>query len=204
HTGGGAAIGRPVAGKTGTTNEEKAAWVIGYTPQLATAVWMGYSTPAPMQRIRINGQYYGAVYGGSVAAPIFAELMTQALDGIPVEDLPPMLGANAGGVATVPVPNVVGLRTPDAQVMLQGAGFVVKVAPAANAGPVPEGIIATQSATRAPAGSVITVTPSNGRAPLTSTATPTTTTTVPPPTGKPKPTHKPKPTETPSPAPKPT
>ena len=204
HTGGLAAIGRPVAGKTGTTNEEKAAWFVGYTPQLATAVWMGYSTPAPMQGITINGQGYKAVYGGSIAAPIFAELMTQALSGVPLEDLPPMLGAGTGNTAQLTdVPNVVGLRTADAQVTLEDKGFVVRVAPAVNAAPVPAGYIALQSpAGKAPAGATITITPSNGRAPVvppspTATANPS-------PTGKPKPTQHPQPTEPPSPPPTPT
>ncbi|MFN2537084.1 MAG: transglycosylase domain-containing protein [Mycobacteriales bacterium] len=207
HTGGGARIGRPVAGKTGTTNEEKAAWFVGYTPQLATAVWMGTASPTAMQRISINGRYYGAVYGGSISAPIFAQLMRAALEGEPVEAMPPMLGAGAGSAARVPVPNVVGLRTADAKVQLQGAGFEVAVAPAVNGAPVPAGVIASQSpAGTAPAGSVITIVPSNGLAPVASpepSATPIVTAN-PSPTGNPKPTHKPKPTREPAPTGTPT
>jgi membrane peptidoglycan carboxypeptidase len=199
-TGGKAAIGRPVAGKTGTTNEEKAAWFIGYTPQLATAVWMGMRKPTAMRHIVINGQLYGAVYGGSIAAPIFAELMKAALAGLPAEPMPPMLGAGIGNAQLVTVPDVVGLRIADAQVQLQAAGFEVKIAPAVNAAPVPDGAVAAQSpAGRAPAGVTITIVPSNGLAPV-ATPTPTPTLTSPPVTPNPKPTHKPKTTAAPSPA----
>ena len=45
-------LGRPAAGKTGTTNDYKDAWFVGYVPQLATAVWMGHSDkPAPIEDI---------------------------------------------------------------------------------------------------------------------------------------------------------
>ena len=67
-------LGRPVAGKTGTTNEEKDAWFIGFTPDLAVGVFIGYDTPRPMGR--------GAT-GGQVAAPVFVEFMQAALIGVP-------------------------------------------------------------------------------------------------------------------------
>jgi membrane peptidoglycan carboxypeptidase len=197
-TGGGAAIGRPVAGKTGTTNDERAAWFIGYTPQLATAVWMGGKSPTPMKSITIDGRYYPAVYGGSISAPIFSELMRAALEGVPVEPMPAMLGASGGAPANlVAVPSVVGLRTADAQVQLEAAGFQVTVGPAINA-TYPAGIVAAQSPSgKAPAGATITLSPSNGTPPApTPTAGPSPT---PAPTGKPKPTHGPKPTKGPAP-----
>jgi hypothetical protein len=156
---------------------------------------MGMKSPTPMRSIRINGQVYGAVYGGTLAAPIFAELMKAALAGQPVAQMPPMLGAGTGpaAAALVTVPNVVGLRTADAQVQLQAAGFEVVIAPAVNAAPIPDGAIASQSpAGRAPAGATITIVPSNGLEPV---ATPSPTPTVPAATGKPKP-HGPKATPT--------
>jgi penicillin-binding protein 1A len=60
----------PVAGKTGTTNEEKDAWFIGYTPDLVVGVFVGYDTPRPMGK---------GMTGGHVAAPIFGEFMKMAL-----------------------------------------------------------------------------------------------------------------------------
>jgi penicillin-binding protein 1A len=62
--------GVPVAGKTGTTNEEKDAWFIGYTPDLVVGVFVGYDQPRPMGK----GQT-----GGQVAAPIFGAFMKAAL-----------------------------------------------------------------------------------------------------------------------------
>jgi penicillin-binding protein 1A len=60
----------PIAGKTGTTNEEKDAWFVGYTPDLVVGVFVGYDTPRPMGK----GQT-----GGQVAAPIFGNFMKMAL-----------------------------------------------------------------------------------------------------------------------------
>jgi penicillin-binding protein 1A len=59
-----------VAGKTGTTNEEKDAWFIGYTPDLVVGVFVGYDTPRPMGK---------GMTGGHVAAPIFGDFMRMAL-----------------------------------------------------------------------------------------------------------------------------
>lgn len=88
-TGSGAAIGRPVAGKTGTTNGNLAAWFVGYTPQLASAVWTGrVPNPKPgMTRIRINGHYYAEVYGGTLPTSVWALAMREATGPLPVLDL---------------------------------------------------------------------------------------------------------------------
>jgi penicillin-binding protein 1A len=76
-TGKAAKIGRPVAGKTGTTNDSVDAWFVGYTPQLSTAVWIGHPEGAvPMTDARGRG-----VFGGGPPAQIFAAMMTAALDG---------------------------------------------------------------------------------------------------------------------------
>jgi membrane peptidoglycan carboxypeptidase len=82
-TGTAAAIGRPVAGKTGTTDEFKDAWFAGYVPQLATAVWVGVEAkPTPMKSV--HGR---TVFGGTFPAEIFSRMMKQTLDGVPPEDL---------------------------------------------------------------------------------------------------------------------
>ncbi len=82
-TGRGAGIGRPVAGKTGTTQDNGDAWFVGFVPQLATAVWVGYEPRRPMSRV--HGR---AVFGGSFPAAIFAHVMRRALEGVPVEPIP--------------------------------------------------------------------------------------------------------------------
>ena len=108
-TGRGAAIGRPVAGKTGTTNDSRAAWFVGFTPQLSTAVWVGKSTPTAMVGVTINGRYYRQVYGGTLPASIWRQTMQGALEGVPVEDLaafvPVTRRAAPQPVAPAPVPD---------------------------------------------------------------------------------------------------
>jgi penicillin-binding protein 1A len=64
------ALERPLAGKTGTTNEEKDAWFIGYSPDLVVGVFMGYDTPTPMGKGNT---------GGKLAAPVFGSFMKEAL-----------------------------------------------------------------------------------------------------------------------------
>jgi penicillin-binding protein 1A len=63
-------VGKPIAGKTGTSNEEKDAWFIGYAPDLAVGVYVGYDIPKPMGKKRT---------GGELAAPIVADFMRLAL-----------------------------------------------------------------------------------------------------------------------------
>ncbi len=70
-------VGRPVAGKTGTSNDSKDAWFIGYVPQLVAGVWVGYD----QERSLGSG---GS--GGQAAAPIWAEFMQKAVVDLPVED----------------------------------------------------------------------------------------------------------------------
>jgi membrane peptidoglycan carboxypeptidase len=82
-TGTAAAIDRPVAGKTGTTERNGNAWFIGYTPQLSTAVWVGRPEgDVPMTNVRGI-----AVTGGSFPARIFSRYMRGALAGKPAEPL---------------------------------------------------------------------------------------------------------------------
>lgn len=64
-----AAIGRPAAGKTGTTDDNKDAWFVGYTPDIVTAVWIGDDTGA---------HSLGDIYGGTVPAEIWRDYMSSA------------------------------------------------------------------------------------------------------------------------------
>lgn len=73
-TGTGAQIGRPAAGKTGTTDEGKDLWFVGYTPELVTAVWIGYDQPTAMPQ----------AYGGTYPTRIWQEIMSKALSDVPV------------------------------------------------------------------------------------------------------------------------
>ena len=71
-----AAIGQPVAGKTGTTTSYADAWFTGFTPQLATSVWVGDPLRQTPMRTQFNG---GPVYGGTFPALIFHDYMAAAL-----------------------------------------------------------------------------------------------------------------------------
>lgn len=71
-------IDRPVAGKTGTTNDARDAWFIGYTPNLAVGVWIGFDDQ--------NKTMGKMGTGGRVAAPIWLDFMKPALAGTPVRD----------------------------------------------------------------------------------------------------------------------
>ncbi len=72
-------LGRPAAGKTGTTDDYRDAWFIGYVPGLAAGVWVGYDLPRSL----------GSGEAGSRAAlPIWIDFMKEALKGIPPSDFP--------------------------------------------------------------------------------------------------------------------
>ncbi|MFE5616902.1 transglycosylase domain-containing protein [Streptomyces sp. NPDC056524] len=73
---------RDNAGKTGTTNDRKDAWFVGYTPNLSTAVWVGddVGEKQSMYDITIGGEYYGKVCGGCLPGPIWKIAMTGALN----------------------------------------------------------------------------------------------------------------------------
>ncbi|MEG4408216.1 transglycosylase domain-containing protein [Microcoleus sp. MON2_D5] len=75
-----AQLGRPAAGKTGTTSSERDIWFVGYVPQLSVAVWMGNDNYRPMS--------YGAT-GGTIVAPVWRDFMSQALEGVPAESFKP-------------------------------------------------------------------------------------------------------------------
>jgi len=78
---------RPVAGKTGTTNESAAVWFAGFTPQVASAVWVGDPRGGyafPLKDVTINGTYYRQVYGGTIPGPIWKESMLAASADLPI------------------------------------------------------------------------------------------------------------------------
>jgi penicillin-binding protein 1A len=77
--------GRPQAGKTGTAENYGNAWFCGYTPDIATCVWVGYrSSNKPLENI----EGFGAVYGGTIPAAIWKDFMTTATKRLPPKDWP--------------------------------------------------------------------------------------------------------------------
>ncbi|WP_413168236.1 transglycosylase domain-containing protein [Capilliphycus salinus ALCB114379] len=79
-TGTRAQIGRPAAGKTGTTSSERDVWFVGYTPQLSTAVWVGNDDYTPLA---------SGSTGGTTVAPIWRDFMSRALSGQPAQGFDP-------------------------------------------------------------------------------------------------------------------
>jgi len=73
------ALGRPIAAKTGTTNDYSNAWFIGFTPRLATGVWVGYDRPRSLGKDET---------GSRVAVPIWVSYMGRVLGDSPKEDFP--------------------------------------------------------------------------------------------------------------------
>jgi membrane peptidoglycan carboxypeptidase len=102
-TGTRAQIGRPAAGKTGTTDSSVAAWFAGYTPQLSTAVgiYNGDNQPFSMPG-------YGSLSGGTMPADLWRTFMTTAMEGQEVENFPPPSGQGTthdwGGAEPSPSP----------------------------------------------------------------------------------------------------
>lgn len=89
-----ARIGRPLAAKTGTSDNHENAWLVGYTPQLAAAVWVGH----PEGNVAMTDVAGVArVTGGTIPAQIFSRVMAAAHEGLPVQAFPPAPRRVAGG-----------------------------------------------------------------------------------------------------------
>ncbi len=78
-------LNRPIAGKTGTTNDEKDAWFIGFTPNLVVGLYVGFDQPMTLGK---------GTTGGGLAAPIFKEFMAEALKDTPPVDFQVPEGMN--------------------------------------------------------------------------------------------------------------
>ncbi len=101
-------IGRPAAGKTGTTEDFGDAWFVGYTPTLSTAVWMGYSDGVRT----INYKGNTRVYGGTYPTATWANFMKQALADVPITEF------------SQPAP----IKKPEADVLEKAVGVSVPTA----------------------------------------------------------------------------
>jgi len=102
-----AEIGRVAAGKTGTSNDYKDAWFVGYTPRLVACVWVGYDD---MKKSLGRGEV-----GGRAAAPIWANFMKNTIAGDPVDDFPV-----PDGIVSLPIDPVSGLLVHDEPTTISG------------------------------------------------------------------------------------
>ncbi len=101
---------RPVAAKTGTTQDYRDGWTIGYTPSLVTGVWTGNNDNSPM-----NGKSAGA----HTAAPIWNAFMRKALEGTPIEQFtkPESVEPSPQGIIDGKLPEVKGKWVPETQTL---------------------------------------------------------------------------------------
>ncbi len=126
----------PVAGKTGTAQENTNVWFGGYTKQFTTVVWVG--SPG-------NPYSMGHVFGGTVAAPIWVSFMSRVMQGLPAIGFPDPPKPPEG-----PVPSVIGMKRAEAITTLSEAGFRASVEIADDR--APKGQVFSQS----PGGGTVT------------------------------------------------
>lgn len=115
-------IGRPAAGKTGTSNNEADAWFIGYTPQLVVGVWEGNKNGPIPQPATVSGR--GPAYGAVAAGPIWQTIMEQVNQAL---HIPPTNFPQPGGLVYVPNVSITSgeIASPyTPKVDVQGAWFI--------------------------------------------------------------------------------
>ncbi|MGN6635747.1 MAG: PASTA domain-containing protein, partial [Oryzihumus sp.] len=184
--------GRPASGKTGTTDNSNETWFMGYTPQLATAVWVGTPTDNSrhLRNMKIGSTFYaGQIFGATIAAPIWKAIMDRATQGMPIRDFGDASDKMKFGDQIV-VPYVGGLPVDEAIQKLNDAGFTgVQGGSADSSQPAGTALFTSPAAgSRAVRGSTVSVTVSTGNAPATPTPSKTKT-----PTTKPSPSKSPTP-----------
>jgi penicillin-binding protein 1A len=139
----------PTRGKTGSTNDNRDAWFVGFVKQLATAAWIGYpnnnriyeteaqareacgqplesnpreclrTDPQLLRNVTIAGQSYAQVFGGTIPAPMWADYMSRVVERYEPEDFP-----DPGPIPTAPVPDLLRASTlEEAEDIALTAGF---------------------------------------------------------------------------------
>jgi len=144
-------LGRPVGGKTGTAQDYRDVWFMGFIPQYTTAVWVGYPD-AQVEMVNFTvyneragrEQYIARAYGGTVAAPVWTDFMLHVIEDLPVEEFPP----NPEGTEdyfrtpTTEVPDVMEMTEEDATDAIYKAGLRAEIQMIAST--EPEGTILGQ------------------------------------------------------------
>jgi 1A family penicillin-binding protein len=113
----------PAAGKTGTTDDYRDAWFIGYTPQIITGVWVGYDKPRP------GGKGFT---GGAVAAPIWERFMRKAVSTRPVADFP-----RPDTVVQVAIDPATGCRATEENLNKRDEFYIIGTEPGEECGKAP-------------------------------------------------------------------
>lgn len=155
------------AGKTGTTQEGKAVWFVGYTPTLAAAAMIAgandLGTPIGLAGQTVGGNYIPSASGSGFAAPIWGDAMRAIESTLPVQDFVPPSTIDVGGVQ-LPVPDTTGMSVAAAQAAIQAAGFTFAYGGLVNDQSAPGTAASTypSAGLTAQAGSAITVYESKG------------------------------------------
>jgi penicillin-binding protein 1A len=169
-------IGRPQAGKTGTAQNYRDVWFMGFIPQFTTAVWVGYPDgQVEMENFTVwndlegREQYYTRAFGGTLAAPIWKQFMLYLTADLPVEDFPPEPEGTSTyfKVPLVEVPDVTGLDEKEARHEILQAGLQVSFDGVASV--EPEGTLLGQApvgGTKISQGRTVTVYVSTGIPPV--------------------------------------
>ncbi|MGO1167381.1 MAG: transglycosylase domain-containing protein [Janibacter sp.] len=159
--------GRDAAAKTGTTDNNKQSWFAGFTPQLATSVWVGSPIREyEMTDVSIGGQHYPKVYGGTIAGPIWKEIMDEATENMDKKSFKEPSDEVVDGDMR-DIPNVTGKGSDDAEEAIEKAGFKAKEGSQVNSGVQAGGVAYTDPQGKALKGTTVTYHLSNGVAPST-------------------------------------
>jgi membrane peptidoglycan carboxypeptidase len=169
-------IDRPQAGKTGTAQNYRDVWFVGFIPQFTTAVWSGY----PDAQVELSDftvynepagvpQYYDRAFGGTLPAPIWAQFMKYITADLPVEDFPePPDGFSEWfRIPKTTVPDVSGMSREEAESAIAKAGLIPSLVDTPST--QPEGTFLGQSPTagaEVSQGSTVTVRYSSGIPPV--------------------------------------
>ncbi len=160
-----------IGGKTGTHQDYRDAWYVGFSPKYSTAVWVGYEAEQiPLEDVVIRGQRYSRIFGGTIPAPIWGDFMAVVMQGEPEAAFPGepdnIKDYLVPPLTTVPV--VVGLDDRSATRKLSvdaRLNVSVQLVPSLE----PAGIVIAQSiepGARVPQGTTVTIYVSNGETPI--------------------------------------
>ncbi len=171
---GGLAGNRQAAGKTGTSDGSNETWFVGYTPQLATAVWVGTPSGDPKRVLRNlhlgDRTYGGQIFGATIAAPIWKQIMDRASAGMPFLDFSdPSSTVQSGDM--VSIPNVSGMTVGDASAALTAAEFKVVVGSSVSSDIAVGRAVYTEPGSTALRGSEVVIRTSTGYTPRPPTKT---------------------------------
>lgn len=164
------ALEQPSAGKTGTTQDGKSVWFVGYTPNMAAAAMIAGAnqsgTPVSLTGQTVGPNFISSASGSGFAAPIWGTAMRAVQGQLPDQDFVAPSASDIAGVPTT-VPGVAGTSVESATQQLEAAGFVVSYG-GYVASAITEGLVAYSSpgtGAIVPSGSTVTIYQSNGRPP---------------------------------------